>query len=107
MSGFEIQGVSAQGRVDVAPRPAPPAATATETAQAVQQVSRSAKTQTPRHRQEGNQEMMLQSQSLSTAIQEELRLQQKLADLRENIEATEDRLRRMQAQEQQVEKARE
>lgn len=47
--------------------------------------------------QDAQRSLMLQSQSLALARQEEMRLQQKLASLRETIVETENRLREMQA----------
>lgn len=46
--------------------------------------------------------LLLHSQSLAAAMQEELRLQRKLTDLRESIEATEERLRAMQEEAQRI-----
>ncbi|WP_238367406.1 hypothetical protein [Mesobacterium pallidum] len=49
-------------------------------------------------RENSNQDVMLRSQTLSNALAEEMRLQQKLADLRETIEKTEEELRMMQTE---------
>ena len=50
-------------------------------------------------KQDTQRSLMLQSQSLALARQEEVRLQQKLAKLRESIVESENRLREMQASE--------
>lgn len=62
-----------------------------------QAVTQGREVETTRPRTErADRSMMLHSQSLAAAVQEELRLQQRLSDLRESIEATENRLRQMQ-----------
>ena len=52
----------------------------------------------PPARESANQDVMLRAQTLSNALAEEMRLQQKLADLRETIEKTEEELRMMQTE---------
>lgn len=51
------------------------------------------------NQQDTQRSLMLQAQSLTLARQEEVRLQQKLATLRETIVETENRLREMQGAE--------
>lgn len=79
------------------------AAAPTYTADALTQVR---ETETTRARlvqdkptsESATQDVMLRSQTLANALAEEMRLQQKLADLRETIEKTEDELRQMQTE---------
>ena len=84
------QQATREAPVDAA-RPAAP----TFSGKAVVQTRRSEATD-PKDTQRS---LMLQAQSLAVARQEEMRLQQKLSQLRETIVETENRLREMQADE--------
>ena len=87
------QANAARSQPAQATAPAAPA----YSAQAIVQSRESEKSQVRVATEAGNS-LMLQSQSLAVARQEEVRLQQKLADLRESIEASETQLRTMQSQ---------
>lgn len=89
---------AAPSQADLAARTQPVRAVAPAApAYGAQAVTQGRESETTRARSERpDRSMMLQSQSLAAAMQEELRLQQRLADLRESIEATENRLRQMQ-----------